>query len=214
MSDDRRTILAFDSGSKNLSVALAVGSRISDVEEPQSRSSTQLPRLCERLLTGADLTWSDLDAVIAARGPGSFTGLRVGLAFALGLHQAIGIRATAISTLRLLAAAADLDRPLTAAVNAWRDSWFVQTFDDTGSATGEPERIATADLTKLAGPVVVAEPVDGLPTALGIDNSIAVAALGLASSPEVDWDPTTLQQPLYLAPPPATLPRRPTTARA
>lgn len=214
MSDDRPTILAFDSGSRNLSVALAVGGRISDVEEPQSRSSARLPQLCEQLLTGADLAWNELDAVIAARGPGSFTGLRVGLAFALGLHQALGIRATAISTLRLLAAAADLERPLTAAVNAWRDSWFIQTFDDTGSATGEPERVATADLTELAGPVVVAEPVDALPTALGIDNSIAVAALGLASSPEVDWDPTTLQEPLYLAPPPATLPRRPTTARA
>lgn len=212
MNDDRRTILAFDSGSSNLSVALSVSGRISNVEEPQSRSSAQLPQLCEGLLTGADLAWSDLDAVIAARGPGSFTGLRVGLAFALGLHQALGVRATAISTLHLLAAAADLEYPLTAAVNAWRDSWFVQTFDDTGSATGEPERVATADLTKLAGPVVVAEPVDALPAAHGTDTSIAVTALGLATSPEIDWDPTTLQRPLYLAPPPATLPRE--TVRA
>lgn len=214
MANDGSKLLAFDTGSKTLSVALSAGGHLSHAELPQSRSSAQLPRLAGQLLSDVDLTWRDLDAVIAARGPGSFTGLRVGLAFALGLHQALGIRATAISTLRLLAAAADLERPLTAAVNAWRDSWFIQTFDDTGSATGEPERAAAADLTELAGPVVVAEPVDALPTALGIDNSIAVAALGLASSPEVDWDPTTLQEPLYLAPPPATLPRRPTTARA
>lgn len=206
MPDDQPTILAFDSGSRSLTVAVTTAAGSLGASEPQSRSSTQLPRIATDLLSQFDLTWRDLDAVVAARGPGSFTGLRVGLAFALGLHQALDIPAAGISTLRLLAVASGLDGTLTVAVNAWRDSWFIQSFDAHGTASTEPERIATAALADLDGPVVVSESVSELPAGKVASTSIAHAALDLATRADFAWDPTTLQRPLYLAPPPAILP--------
>lgn len=103
------------------------------------RSSENLLRLVDEALTEAGATIRDLDGVIALRGPGSFTGLRVGLATCLGLHQALGLPATAVPTLEVLAEAArgeaaSVTGPVVAVVDALRGEWFSQLFE----ATGEP----------------------------------------------------------------------------
>lgn len=205
-----RTVLAFDTGSPTLSVTLTTSEGEFDHREPQSRSSAQLPTIVEQLLDQADRTWADLDAVIAARGPGSFTGLRVGLAFALGLHQALGIRATAIPTLELLARSSRIDGKVTAAINAWRDSWFAQTFSAAPRVPlGEPRRVSVEELAAGSDLVVTSTPAPELPRAEVPSRSIASTAAALAAQTGVEWNAATLTEPLYLAAAPAVRPDSP-----
>ena len=60
--------------------------------------------LIEDLLSSAGLRYADVDAFAAAAGPGSFTGIRVGLAAVKGLAEAFGKPVAAVSTLAALAA--------------------------------------------------------------------------------------------------------------
>ena len=62
--------------------------------------------------------------------PGSFTGLRVGLATVLGLHQALGLPATALPTLEVLGCLGPGDgSTVVAVVDALRGEWFAQRFE-------------------------------------------------------------------------------------
>ena len=62
--------------------------------------------MVQEVLTEAGVGVRDLGGIAVLRGPGSFTGLRIGLATVLGLHQALGVPATAIPSLPVLAASA------------------------------------------------------------------------------------------------------------
>ena len=70
----------------------------------ESRSHVgSLPRLVERVLADAALTIDNVEAVAVSIGPGSFTGLRIGLALAKGLAFAGGLPLAAVPTLEALA---------------------------------------------------------------------------------------------------------------
>lgn len=91
-----------------------------------------------------------LDRIGVTIGPGSFTGLRVGLAFAQGLGAALDRPVVGISTLAALARSADAGRGRTAAViDARRGQVYLQRFND-GAPVSPPEALpceaARADL--------------------------------------------------------------------
>ncbi|RPI77710.1 MAG: tRNA (adenosine(37)-N6)-threonylcarbamoyltransferase complex dimerization subunit type 1 TsaB [Desulfobacteraceae bacterium] len=71
---------------------------------PTGAHFRELMPAVEYLFQSAQMTTRDLEAVIAVRGPGSFTGLRVGLAFIKGLCQARNIPAISVSSLEAFAA--------------------------------------------------------------------------------------------------------------
>ena len=101
----RSLLLALDTGSPTVSVALASGGAlVAERAVSMERSSVQLLGLIRDVLDEAGARPADLTGVVALRGPGSFTGLRIGLATVLGFHQALGVPATALETLRVLAA--------------------------------------------------------------------------------------------------------------
>jgi tRNA threonylcarbamoyladenosine biosynthesis protein TsaB len=144
-------------------------------------------------------------------GPGSFTGLRVGLAFAQGLGAALGVPVVGISTLAALARTADDGIGVTAAViDARRGQVYLQTFRD-GVPAMPPTALAiqTAHetlsegvwmLTGSGAPLVT----DSLTTApITVPTPEALAALTLAADPE-----TAPPSPLYLRAPDATPPTR------
>ena len=85
--------------------------------------------------------FESLDRIGVTVGPGSFTGLRVGLAFAQGLGGSLGLPVVGISTLAALARSADQGRGLTAAViDARRGQVYLQVFND-GAPQGEAEAL-------------------------------------------------------------------------
>lgn len=77
------------------------------------------------------------ERIAVARGPGSFTGVRVGLAAARALALAWGAELTGYSTPALIAAIARAERgrqPVCVATTGGHDEWFVQTFGADGAA--------------------------------------------------------------------------------
>lgn len=219
-------LLVLDSGSPLVSVALGHGADLLASRSVEiAQSSRQLLELVAQVLGEAGATPRDLGGIAALRGPGSFTGLRIGLATVLGLHQALGVPATAVSTLETLAAAlADLPDSATviAAVDALRGDWSAQAFRPTPPRPlTEVELLPGAELPRLAGGAPV---LDVLITGFGVTRlaellgwpagarlheagPLAAAALRLVSAPHFVWDPNLLTSPLYSRPPAVSLPR-------
>jgi len=78
----------------------------------------------------AGVGFEAIDRIGVTVGPGSFTGLVVGLAFAQGLGEALGRPVIGLSTLRALVATAEPsdDAPIAAVIDARRGQVYVQTF--------------------------------------------------------------------------------------
>jgi tRNA threonylcarbamoyladenosine biosynthesis protein TsaB len=104
-----RHALAIDTTSDNLSLALLRAGR--PVASHYALCGTRMARTIfariDELLAGAGLTPRDLNWLAVARGPGSFTGTRIGLAIALTLSQVTGAPLIGVDTLRLLAEQTD-----------------------------------------------------------------------------------------------------------
>lgn len=93
-------ILCIETSGPVCSVALALGNRILaeiKADEPNSHSSALAP-LIENLLNTAKISFDELNAVALSAGPGSYTGLRIGMSTAKGLCYALSIPLISIST--------------------------------------------------------------------------------------------------------------------
>lgn len=98
-------ILALETSAKAVSVAVAENGKIlcsRFANAGQTHSVTMMPMLNEMLNTAA-LTLDDIGAVAVAHGPGSFTGLRIGVSAAKGLAWAKGLPCCGVSTLEAMA---------------------------------------------------------------------------------------------------------------
>lgn len=99
-------ILFIETSSTNTSVAVAKGEEILASKEQDSTGYSHekfLHPFIEEVLASANLTTSDLDAIAVGSGPGSFTGLRIGVSAAKGLCFALNIPLISIPTMELLA---------------------------------------------------------------------------------------------------------------
>jgi tRNA threonylcarbamoyl adenosine modification protein YeaZ len=194
-------LLALDAGSPVVSVAVGRGGEALAVRAaPHQRSSTQLLALAAEALAAAGAHPADLEGVVALAGPGSFTGLRVGLATALGFHQALGLRAQAVPTLAALAAAsgAPAGSLVVAAVDALRGEWSARAFraGAVPAALGEMALLAGSELLAFAMAARSAETgeagekvedAEGAPTDLGTLEIIAFGVSALRELAPAAW---------------------------
>ena len=98
-------ILAFDSTAKAASVAVCDGEQLLalyNIDNGLTQSELLLP-MAENMLHSLKLTFSDIDLVCAATGPGSFTGVRIGTALVKGIAFGRNIPCVSVSTLEELA---------------------------------------------------------------------------------------------------------------
>ena len=100
-------VLAIDTASPAPAVALALEAGV--LEEPLAsdrRASEELLPSIQRILAKAGRQLGDCERIAVCSGPGSFTGLRIGLATAWGLSRALGLPVEPVSTLEAMAEAA------------------------------------------------------------------------------------------------------------
>jgi tRNA threonylcarbamoyl adenosine modification protein YeaZ len=149
------TVLAIAGCGPRLEIALAAPGMAAPalvaLAGPTPRSELIVAAV-DLLLRAADVAPGALSAVVATRGPGSFTGIRVALATAQGLAHAAGAAAHGFSSLAVQAARTEV-RPCLAVQPARRGEVYAQRFD-CGGAVSEPAVAALAELAVSALPVV------------------------------------------------------------
>jgi tRNA threonylcarbamoyl adenosine modification protein YeaZ len=134
-------VLAFDTATDRATSALVDDGEV--LGERVSRASTLLEDV-DALLRQAGAHPPDLDALAVGIGPGSFTGIRIGLAAARGLALALDLPAAGVSTLDALAAGAPGATPV---LDAKRREVFVP----------GPRAVAPADVQVEAGRTYVGD---------------------------------------------------------
>ncbi len=218
-ASETTSLFAIDSGSPASSVALLWNGGLQTREFGVGESSGRLLSDLDELLALAGGSLVDLSGLVALRGPGSFTGLRVGLATILGLHQALGTPATAVTTFEALAWQARRRRgasrsPIATAVDALRGERFVQTFDGTSlEPLEEPTIRSDATVAALPEAWVIGFGLSRIRALARTPEAearlieaepLATDLAARASTPPFEWDAALLTEPLYLRPPAVT----------
>lgn len=181
-------VLGFDCAGGACSAAIVVEGRTIAVQSEimeRGQAEALLPMI-EHVLGDAGLDLAMLDLLAVTTGPGSFTGLRTGLAAARGLALASGLPLIGVTSFETVAQAVAGERrglPLIVALESRREELFLQRFDDLGGGTaalvppdawrsfvpagafiaaGDGARRLTADIERSDAEILAAAPVDAV----------------------------------------------------
>ncbi len=149
-------ILAFDTTAPACSVAIVKdGAALVRLREAMDQGQAEaLMPMIERAMADARVGYSDLDRIAVTIGPGSFTGVRVGLSTARALGLAAGKPVIGVSSLTVLAAGIptmerERHSTILAAIDTKRGDLYVQSFESKSSAPkSEPAAIPIAELAQ------------------------------------------------------------------
>lgn len=193
-----RAFLAFDTATDHLALAIgdldAPGAVVAALDGPAPRAAnTVLLLMAERLLADVHIEPGALHAIAVGRGPGSFTGVRIGVATAKGLAHGLGLPLVGFGTLDAVAARLDAEGVVGVVGDAMRGEVYPALFTvHAGSA-----RRITPD--RVMHPAAVAEewaqPEERITlTGNGLTKHRAEFKAGLgkhaAVAPESRWHPT------------------------
>ena len=173
--------------------------------------------LIARVMDSAGLEFAALDRIAVTTGPGSFTGLRVGIAAARGIALAAGRPAVGLSTLAAYAApliAADDTVPVVAVIDARHDHVYLQVFGPGGRTVVTPRVASLREALRAAAtgaPRLIGTAAEMLAAAWPADQR-APRLVEARRAPDVDWvarlgaaatDTGMPPKPLYLRAPDA-----------
>lgn len=142
-------VLAFDTAQGALSAAVHDGEgELASSFELRTRGHAEaLMPLLETVLAEAALGFADLDALAVTVGPGTFTGLRVGLAAARGLALALELPLVGVTTLEAIAApvSAEAEETIVASFDAKRNEIYLQPFTSAQAPLAEPSLVSLGE---------------------------------------------------------------------
>jgi tRNA threonylcarbamoyladenosine biosynthesis protein TsaB len=146
---------------------------VRDDPEPGARPghANRLLGAAEAALTQAGVAWEEVERIAVGVGPGSFTGLRIGIATARALAQARGLPLVGVSSLEALALGAGEEEPLVLAVlDARRGEAFAAAYGPTLKQGSDPWLRVGLSAPAALSPEALAEQVgslEGSPLAVG-----------------------------------------------
>lgn len=167
-------ILALETSAKAVSAAVSENGRIlaSGYQDTGLTHSRTLMPIVEHILKNTDLKLSDMDAIAVAVGPGSFTGIRIGVSAVKGFCEGTGKPALGRTSFQVLAYNAE--GKVLAVVPAGRGSYYVCGFDGEKRVSLAPAYVGEEKLKELSAlytvvsyealpvPYVQADPAAGL----------------------------------------------------
>ncbi len=219
--------LAIDTSTETASVVLSLRGKViaeSSWQAGRNHTVELMPRLIQ-LLSQAGASLKDVGGIIVAKGPGSFSGLRVGMSVAKGLVLALGVPVVGISTLEVEAFPnAGTSLPVCPILDAgrgeiaaalfclddgkWRrlveehitviDSLIAGIADSTVFCGRIPGEVAARLMEKLGEKVLMP------PEVRGLERASSLAGLGWGRLEAGDFDHSPTLQPLYLRRPSIT----------
>jgi tRNA threonylcarbamoyladenosine biosynthesis protein TsaB len=167
-------ILSLDTTTKAASCAVARNGVVLNEEpiDPTRQLALQLPGALRDILDLSAIALEEVDAFAVATGPGSFTGLRIGIATMQGLAFGQGkplIGISGLTALRAVASPAFLGSRIATWVDAWRGDVYAALFED-GRQMGEP---VVANPVELLDALVSPQRMTSIErTSAGFDNDI------------------------------------------
>ena len=175
-------LLSIETSTEACSVAVLAGDEVLERFElaPRGHAERVLP-WAEALLAEAGLRRADLDAIAVSRGPGAFTGVRLGISIAQGIALALGCPLVPVSTLAVLARGglrqcADGDARVLAAIDARMGEVYA------GGFAGDGAGLRALGPEVVAAPAAVALPEGGpwrgVGTGFAAGDGALVACLG------------------------------------
>jgi tRNA threonylcarbamoyladenosine biosynthesis protein TsaB len=212
-------VLAIDTALEACSAAVFGAGAVAAHETAvmQRGHAEALMPLIARVMERAQLTFTEIDRIAVTTGPGSFTGLRVGIAAARGIALAAGKPVVGLTTLAAYAApfiAADDSLPVVAAIDARHEQVYLQVFGPGGRTVVPPRLLPLREALRLAA--------TGSPRVTGTAANMLVAAwppgerpprsVEQRGAPDIDWvarlgalasETATPVKPLYLRAPDA-----------
>ncbi|HLN25869.1 MAG TPA: tRNA (adenosine(37)-N6)-threonylcarbamoyltransferase complex dimerization subunit type 1 TsaB [Patescibacteria group bacterium] len=216
-------VLAFDCCTQACSAAvLADGRVLAHRAQAMGRGQAEvLMPMIQAVLAEAGLSWAEIGLVAVTVGPGTFTGLRIGLAAARGMAVAAGLPVAGVTTTETVAYAVPeaerRGRTLLVAIDGKRADIFVQAFAEDLTPLGEAAALMPDDIVqRYPGPLVLAGDAahrlaelrpDALVSCAEITPNAVVLA-GLAARRYCEGRSLS-PAPLYLRPPDVTLPGPP-----
>lgn len=152
-------LLAFDTATRATAVAWQAAQDEPALEARDDPGASGRPRhtacllpLIRAVLERSGSSWAAVERIAVGVGPGTFTGLRIGIATARALAQAADLPLAGVSTLRVLATGAEDEagpRPVLSVIDAGRGEGFAASFRD-DRALDEPAALAPEALAARA----------------------------------------------------------------
>jgi tRNA threonylcarbamoyladenosine biosynthesis protein TsaB len=139
-------VLAFDCAVSGLGIAVVRdGARLAGLAEDGRDQAARLLPAIATVLSEAGVGRRELSLIAVTIGPGSFTGVRVGLAAARGLAVGLGVPLAGLATTSvLLAQATPRGRVVVAAIDSRLGDWFCAIAEGQDSGKGEPAPFVAA----------------------------------------------------------------------
>jgi tRNA threonylcarbamoyladenosine biosynthesis protein TsaB len=174
-------ILGIDSATPSASIAVVIDGHVADERVSDAHGHrADLLVIIDAACKAAGVTPLELDAVAIGAGPGSFTGLRIGMATAKGIAFAAGKPLWAVSSLAALASMVDADR-VCAVLDARRGEIYAGVYRRGGVLDGIERVMPPSELAAFARDATTIGDIDGLDHRATPSGS-SVAKLALAGA--------------------------------